>query len=1077
MAKWLIEYDDGGWTTWSGAAIIKLEEELNGHEEVIIQIPNTSANRTLVDTNPNVRVSFDTNVIYATGTLQGVDYTQTLLTCTIYNATIEKAKKTEISGDYVSVSPATVIGAVATALGVNVDACPSTPLVTIKLERAMCFDVIKFIASATGKDYWFAADGDISIGDRGSAKGSLTNFSISKRGIDKSKKCDKAIVRGTNADGVIIWGEAGTGTSVARFVERIASDKATLDLIAAQKLAEINTDTSSVTINTTIVDVYNIYPGDTVTINKPELNLPSGSYQVRKTIKTAGSAKLEVDRPERMLENLLDKSEIDYEKLGIYTGAQAIPSEFSFQDLELLFYMDEGKGEFLNDQSLYKRMGFILGSDWIDGLAGKVLNFDGTNVVVCGIDIGGSTAFSLSFRIKPDANTGYIFYKDGAFYIQYDSYFKRVRVGIYDTGVPEWLYADSKNNSVPIGEESHIVFRIDSNENTKIFVNGVDMTATGADTTTSFNFNDNNNNLFLGGSDEYASDDYQGTLALIYMFSRYLTNAEVASLYYNGKITKKPESSKYTEINRQGLEALFFMNEGEGTKIFDESKNGHEGIIYGAEWYQGPLAKVLYFGTGDYIDCSDTIDIAGLENWAITGWTSLENYGSDQNYFIYKDDQFFIQQYGTTGKIRIGVYTGSAWQYLNSPDYLMLTGERYFIAIVCEDEQLSLFVNSTKMATVACGDPDASSENTYFGNDNSGSKALEGFMASWNIWNRMLSDEEVVGLYEYPLVQSSVNPMTFPEEYSVIADAGAAENLLLNGAFEVDRDGDGSPDYWTHENVTSQQILSSYRGKYGVNIMGTGHLTQTVPVAKNRRYRLKIRAKGANEETLSVSVCQIKLYTASLTLVTTLNCDDRDIETDYKEFVISFDTSDYSTARYAKVLLKGGTTVTESLLDSYPTGNAEAWASFHFFPCQGQTFKLTGDYEITKAKYYLTKVGSPTGTLVAKIYAHTGTFGINGKPTGTALATSTNTVDISTLPTWPSTALKDFYFDNWSSQPNVPYCLSFEVASGTIDESNHPSGANDTSSPTHEGNWFYYQSGWGYDPNYDAIFYLYGVPG
>ena len=54
----------------------------------------------------------------------------------------------------------------------------------------------------------------------------------------------------------------------------------------------------------------------------------------------------------------------------------------------------------------------------------------------------------------------------------------------------------------------------------------------------------------------------------------------------------------------------------------------------------------------------------------------------------------------------------------------------------------------------------------------------------------------------------------------------------------------------------------------------------------------------------------------------------------------------------------------------------------------GQSF--TGDGRpITSCDFYLHSfISLPTGTVYAKLYAHTGTFGINGKPTGPVLATS-----------------------------------------------------------------------------------------
>lgn len=62
----------------------------------------------------------------------------------------------------------------------------------------------------------------------------------------------------------------------------------------------------------------------------------------------------------------------------------------------------------------------------------------------------------------------------------------------------------------------------------------------------------------------------------------------------------------------------------------------------------------------------------------------------------------------------------------------------------------------------------------------------------------------------------------------------------------------------------------------------------------------------------------------------------------------------------------------------------------------GETFSNVNASILDSCKFYLSKLGSPTGTATAKLYAITGSYGVNATPTGSALATS-DTFDISTL--------------------------------------------------------------------------------
>lgn len=85
--------------------------------------------------------------------------------------------------------------------------------------------------------------------------------------------------------------------------------------------------------------------------------------------------------------------------------------------------------------------------------------------------------------------------------------------------------------------------------------------------------------------------------------------------------------------------------------------------------------------------------------------------------------------------------------------------------------------------------------------------------------------------------------------------------------------------------------------------------------------------------------------------------------------------------------------ILDSYSESYYTTSIEM--TDNIFEKIGQSF--TGDGNtLNSCKFYLKKKGSPTGNVTANIYAHSGTFGVNGVPTGSPLATSDN-VDVSTI--------------------------------------------------------------------------------
>lgn len=115
----------------------------------------------------------------------------------------------------------------------------------------------------------------------------------------------------------------------------------------------------------------------------------------------------------------------------------------------------------------------------------------------------------------------------------------------------------------------------------------------------------------------------------------------------------------------------------------------------------------------------------------------------------------------------------------------------------------------------------------------------------------------------------------------------------------------------------------------------------------------------------------------------------------------------------------------------------------------GQAKALTGTNLLYSSKFYLKKVGSPTGNATAKVYAATGSPGTTGLPTGSALATSA-AFDVSTLTT--SYQLLEFIFTSPYSAGAGDYCITFEWNGG--DGSNYVAMGVDGSSPTDDGNMF-----------------------
>ena len=159
-----------------------------------------------------------------------------------------------------------------------------------------------------------------------------------------------------------------------------------------------------------------------------------------------------------------------------------------------------------------------------------------------------------------------------------------------------------------------------------------------------------------------------------------------------------------------------------------------------------------------------------------------------------------------------------------------------------------------------------------------------------------------------------------------------------------------------------------------------------------------------------------------------------------------------------------------ALLEIHPSATGLSAAG----QCFNQTKSST--YKITKVAFRIKKIGNPNGTANAVLYAITGTYGTNGEPTGSPLATSDG-FDISTFTT--SWVWYNFTFNAtelYIMQPNTQYCIDVEIISGSVGASDYFR-LDATLSGTHSGNIFtYYASDWHPQDTYDIGFYVYGYP-
>jgi hypothetical protein len=156
--------------------------------------------------------------------------------------------------------------------------------------------------------------------------------------------------------------------------------------------------------------------------------------------------------------------------------------------------------------------------------------------------------------------------------------------------------------------------------------------------------------------------------------------------------------------------------------------------------------------------------------------------------------------------------------------------------------------------------------------------------------------------------------------------------------------------------------------------------------------------------------------------------------------------------------------------DSYSDTNQDSTQALGNGTIVGIGQSITGNGGVlSRARFDLSKTLAPTGNVVAKVYAHSGTFGTSSVPTGAALATSEN-VDVSDLTT--TLTLTDFEFkDEFTLVNTTKYVITLEYSGG--DGSNYVNVGTDTSSPSHGGNFSTSTGTWSAVAGTDAVFFVY----
>ena len=443
-------------------------EELScvgGQEELVFALPNTAANREILQALPYVQCLFGGARIYPLSDLGAVvgqlKYSPSTIEVTAYNAVYVKLKQASqtITHVYNSAAANVILGDICSAAGVTAGSCPTFP-VSITFNNANCFKAAQSLAQACGLDYWGDSDG-LNIGTRDSTVHTLGSCSgNSRRSLDYSKTVDCVVVNGVDSSGLAIQGTAGTpGGCTAVFTEKKACDAATLNNVAAFKLQKLNNPSNGNSLECLITEVAAWHPGQYVSADRADLDLV-GSFIIERITKNVVACTVEVDAAMPQMDvDALEQADFSGSggDLGSYPAdpSTQTPSTLVLQGLVGLYHLWEGQGTFAQDSApnTTPNNGTVTNGAWVQGPLSDVLRFSGDGYVDCtnGVDVseGGSNSdFSVGGWFSPTALVDHapLLGKDGQFLLELSGTAGAIRFGVYVGG--NWVYVTSPSGAV-----------------------------------------------------------------------------------------------------------------------------------------------------------------------------------------------------------------------------------------------------------------------------------------------------------------------------------------------------------------------------------------------------------------------------------------------------------------------------------------------------------------------------------------------------------------------------------------------------------------------------------------------------
>lgn len=246
----------------------------------------------------------------------------------------------------------------------------------------------------------------------------------------------------------------------------------------------------------------------------------------------------------------------------------------------------------------------------------------------------------------------------------------------------------------------------------------------------------------------------------------------------------------YSVRSHHGPVAAYSFDEGEGTTAHDDTGNGHEGTIEGAEWAEeGKFGSALEFN-GKPEDCVTIPDSSELQlrgEFTLEAWIKPEGQGEDPVIFKEGGSVFGYALYYEEGHAEGALAAGPSEAVDLQGTETLPEGAWSDLAVSYDGEQMRIYVDGELVGTKETTGPIASEGPLHIGCSKNWGEGFEGEIDNVRVYDRALSagelEEDGETAIQPPLPTAPIASYSFDEgEGEVAGDSIGGHDGSIQGA-------------------------------------------------------------------------------------------------------------------------------------------------------------------------------------------------------------------------------------------------------------------------------------------------------